>query len=95
MSGGETVLRTFSSEWLNYDWDGQAYWNYTSEVIYKGMDFMLDLVHRGWIRGSKGYDSLSENGIGTLGCASEESIQAVSRSTNRHLREFEGQVAGS
>ena len=46
MPGEETVLRTFSSEWLNYDWNEQSYWNLTAEGIYNCMEFLLDLVHR-------------------------------------------------
>src|SRR5713101_4533934 len=26
MPGEQTVLRTFSSEWVDYGWDGQSYW---------------------------------------------------------------------
>jgi len=44
--GEETVLRTFSTEWVNYDWDGQSYWNVRPERMYKTMDFMLDLDRR-------------------------------------------------
>ena len=43
MPGEETVLRTFSSEWLNYNWDEQAYWNVRPDTLYKGMNFILDL----------------------------------------------------
>jgi SAM-dependent methyltransferase/uncharacterized protein YbaR (Trm112 family) len=43
MPGEETVLRTFSREWVSYDWDDQTYWGYTPETIYRSMDFMLDL----------------------------------------------------
>jgi len=46
MSGEETVLRTFSSEWVNYDWDEGSYWNLTPDVMYKSMNFMLDLSRR-------------------------------------------------
>ena len=46
MAGEETVLRTFSSEWVNYDWDGQSYWNVTPEIVYKSIRFMLGLEHR-------------------------------------------------
>lgn len=44
--GEETVLRTFSSEWVNYDWDGKSYWNLKPEVLYKSMHFALDLDRR-------------------------------------------------
>jgi uncharacterized protein YbaR (Trm112 family) len=29
--GEADVLRTFSSEWVNFDWDGAAYWGQTPE----------------------------------------------------------------
>ena len=41
--GEETVLRTFSSEWVNYDWDEATYWNTTSEVVYKTTRSLLGL----------------------------------------------------
>ncbi len=46
MPGEETVLRTFSSEWVNYDWDEQSYWSVSPEVIYKSMNFLLDLAQK-------------------------------------------------
>jgi uncharacterized protein YbaR (Trm112 family)/SAM-dependent methyltransferase len=46
MPGEETVLRTFSSEWVNYDWDKQSYWSVRPDVIYKSMNFLLDLTRR-------------------------------------------------
>lgn len=46
MPGEEDVLRTFSREWLDYEWDGQSYWNMTPEHTYRCMDFMLDLAAR-------------------------------------------------
>ena len=41
--GEPDVLRTFSSEWLNYDWKEDAYWDRTADRMYEVMDFMLDL----------------------------------------------------
>jgi SAM-dependent methyltransferase/uncharacterized protein YbaR (Trm112 family) len=41
--GEQDVLRTFSSEWVNYDWNEDAYWDRPAAEIYKVMDFMLDL----------------------------------------------------
>lgn len=41
--GEETVLRTFSSEWVNYDWDPTTYWNVAPERIFSSMRWMLDL----------------------------------------------------
>ncbi len=43
MEGEEEVLRTFSSEWVNYDWDGKAYWNLTADRWFQAMDYVLDL----------------------------------------------------
>jgi SAM-dependent methyltransferase len=45
-TGEADVLRTFSSEWLNYDWDGEAYWNLDPGTWYRCMDFMLDVERR-------------------------------------------------
>jgi len=44
MEGEEEVLRTFSSEWVNYDWDGQAYWNLSAQTWFRSMDYVLDLA---------------------------------------------------
>ena len=46
MPGEEDVLRTFSREWLDYEWDGRSYWNMTPEHTFRCMDFMLDLDAR-------------------------------------------------
>ena len=46
MPGEEDVLRTFSREWLDYEWDGRSYWNMTPEHTYRCMDVMLDLQAR-------------------------------------------------
>jgi SAM-dependent methyltransferase len=46
MPGEKDVIRTFSSEWVNYDWDGQTYWNLTPDEMYRCMHFMLDLDRR-------------------------------------------------
>lgn len=46
MPGEKDVLRTFSSEWASYDWDGNSYWNMNPHAIYKCMRFMLDLDHK-------------------------------------------------
>jgi SAM-dependent methyltransferase/uncharacterized protein YbaR (Trm112 family) len=47
MEGEEDVLRTFSSEWVNYDWDGKAYWNLSADRWFKSMDYVLDLKPAG------------------------------------------------
>jgi len=41
--GEQDVLRTFSSEWVNYDWDGQSYWNLTPDAWFRCMRFILSL----------------------------------------------------
>jgi uncharacterized protein YbaR (Trm112 family)/ubiquinone/menaquinone biosynthesis C-methylase UbiE len=45
-TGEETVLRTFSSEWVNYDWNEATYWNTTAEVVYKTTKSLLELERR-------------------------------------------------
>lgn len=62
MPGEETVLRTFSSEWVNYDWDDRSYWNLRPELLYKSMSFMLDLGRR-----PMNDKRVSETGIGIGG----------------------------
>src|SRR5581483_1417250 len=44
MPGEHSVLRTFSSEWVNYDWDEKTYWNLTPDALNKSMHHMLDLA---------------------------------------------------
>jgi uncharacterized protein YbaR (Trm112 family)/SAM-dependent methyltransferase len=41
--GEAAILRTFSSEWVNYDWDGEAYWNLEPDAWFRCMRFALDL----------------------------------------------------
>jgi uncharacterized protein YbaR (Trm112 family)/SAM-dependent methyltransferase len=41
--GEADVLRTFSSEWVNYDWDGESYWNLKPEAWFRCMRFALEL----------------------------------------------------
>ena len=41
--GEKDVLRTFSSEWVNYDWDDQSYWSLSADMMYKTMNYSLDL----------------------------------------------------
>ncbi len=43
MPGESDVLRTFSSEWVNYDWDAHSYWNLTPEAWFRCMRFVLEL----------------------------------------------------
>jgi hypothetical protein len=44
--GEEDILRSFSNEWLSYDWNPKAYWNVSAEDMYKSMRFLLDLGGR-------------------------------------------------
>ncbi len=63
-SGERDVLRSFSREWLDYEWDGERYWNVTTEVTYQAMDFVLDTEHHP-ITGKR----VLEVGIGVGGIA--------------------------
>lgn len=44
--GEADVLRSFSREWLSYDWDSRSYWDLTAEDLYRSTRFMLDLDRR-------------------------------------------------
>lgn len=44
--GEKDTLRTFSSEWVNYGWDGNSYWNLTPDAWFRCMRFMLDFEHK-------------------------------------------------
>lgn len=39
--GEHEVLRTFSNEWVSYDWDGQSYWNLSAESWFQCMRYVL------------------------------------------------------
>jgi uncharacterized protein YbaR (Trm112 family)/SAM-dependent methyltransferase len=43
MPGESDVLRTFSSEWVNYDWDAKSYWNLTPDAWFRAMRVVLEL----------------------------------------------------
>ena len=43
MPGEADVLRSFSNEWVNYDWDAQSYWNLTPEAWFRCMRIVLEL----------------------------------------------------
>jgi SAM-dependent methyltransferase len=43
MPGERDVLQSFSTEWVNYDWDSQSYWNLTPEGWFRCMRFVLEL----------------------------------------------------
>lgn len=64
MFGEETVLRTFSSEWVNFGWDGKTYWGIEPSIIYKSMRWLLKLEENS-IRNK----SVLEVGIGVGGIA--------------------------
>ena len=38
-----TFYAPFPDEWVNYDWDGQSYWNLTPEAWFRCMRFVLGL----------------------------------------------------
>ncbi|MEO6110254.1 MAG: methyltransferase domain-containing protein [Nitrospiraceae bacterium] len=46
MPGEQTVLRTFSSEWVNHGWDEQSYWGVRPAALYESMKYLLDLPNR-------------------------------------------------
>lgn len=69
-TGEETVLRTFSSEWVNYDWNEATYWHTKPDVTFRTMSFALDLK-RHPIRDK----SVLEVGIGIGGTADYMSRQ--------------------
>lgn len=62
--GERDVLRTFSTEWTSYDWDGKSYWNLDPEAWFRSMRFVLDLE-----QGSVKHQRLLEIGIGVGGVA--------------------------
>jgi uncharacterized protein YbaR (Trm112 family)/SAM-dependent methyltransferase len=64
MPGEQDVLRTFSTEWVRYQWDDRSYWNLTPEAWFRSLRFMLDL-ERQPIRGK----TVLEVGIGVGGVA--------------------------
>ena len=41
--GEKSVIRSFSTEWLEYDWNPEKYWKIDSDHMYRSMRFMLDL----------------------------------------------------
>jgi uncharacterized protein YbaR (Trm112 family)/SAM-dependent methyltransferase len=46
MPDEQTVLRTFSSEWVNHGWDEQSYWGVRPAALYESMKYLLDLPNR-------------------------------------------------
>ncbi len=45
-TGEADVLRSFSEEWVDYDWDGDTYWNLSAEDMFESMELMLDVKDR-------------------------------------------------
>jgi hypothetical protein len=41
--GEEDVLRSFSKEWVSYEWSPKAYWNLSADDMHRTMKFLLDL----------------------------------------------------
>jgi SAM-dependent methyltransferase/uncharacterized protein YbaR (Trm112 family) len=41
--GEEAVIKTFSTEWLNYDWDPSSYWDLKAEDMFRNMRYLIDL----------------------------------------------------
>lgn len=68
--GENSVIRSFSKEWLNYDWDPEKYWRMNSTVMYEAMRFMLDLENKSIIN-----KSVLEIGIGIGGLANSFATQ--------------------
>ncbi len=62
--GENSVIRSFSKEWLNYDWNPEKYWRMNSNVMYEAMRFMLDLENK-----KISNKSVLEIGIGIGGLA--------------------------
>jgi uncharacterized protein YbaR (Trm112 family) len=73
--GEEDVLRSFSREWVSYEWNPRAYWNLSPDDMYGTMRFLLDLDHRPARR-----KLIAEIGIGIGGIA-----DYVSRSEESEL----------
>lgn len=44
--GEESVIKSFSQEWLNYDWNDQKYWKINSNNVYQSMRYMLDIENK-------------------------------------------------
>jgi uncharacterized protein YbaR (Trm112 family) len=62
--GEEDVLRSFSREWVSYEWNPRAYWNLSSDDMHRTMRFLLDLDRRPVRR-----SLIAEIGIGIGGTA--------------------------
>jgi len=73
MPGETDVLRSFSTEWINYDWNDRAYWGLSPEQLFKAMHFMLDFA-RYPVAGKRvvevgiGIGGIADNIASTQGC---------------------------
>lgn len=97
--GEENILRTFSSEWIGYDWNEEAYWNLPADELYKGMKFSLDLDNKDLdnklvmeigigIGGTANYVAESKGCeiIGTdLGCAVDAAYRNFNKNNFMHI----------
>ena len=71
--GEESVIRSFSKEWLDYNWDPNKYWKIKPELMYKSMRFMLDIDNK-----PVKNKSMLEIGIGIGGIADYFSSKELS-----------------
>lgn len=44
--GENSVIKSFSTEWLNYDWDPGKYWKISSDLMFRSMKYMLDIENK-------------------------------------------------
>tara|TARA_Y100000748_G_C15487000_1_gene485128 strand:+ start:963 stop:2135 length:1173 start_codon:yes stop_codon:yes gene_type:complete len=43
MKGESDVLKSFSKEWTEYNWNDKSYWSLSTDILYKIMRFMLNI----------------------------------------------------
>jgi ubiquinone/menaquinone biosynthesis C-methylase UbiE/uncharacterized protein YbaR (Trm112 family) len=68
--GEETVIRSFSQEWIDYDWDPNKYWKINADLMHHSMHYMLDFDNK-----SVKDKIVLEVGIGIGGIANRISIE--------------------
>jgi len=68
VEGEREVLRTFSTEWTDYDWDDDAYWNLDKSEWFKCMDYVL-----GFDKSPAKGELVAEIGMGIGGVANHVS----------------------
>lgn len=44
--GEQSVIKSFSKEWLEYDWNPDKYWKISSEMMFMSMKCMLDIENK-------------------------------------------------